>query len=622
MISNSKLNAFGIGALNQRPYNKPIQRVILILPADVNSGESVIKIWNRNEHLLDSYYPTIQNNILSTVEYEYDESGSGSCQIQFLEKSKIGFASFGIVTIDSKTRRYKGYINEFPDEGTNKKEVFVYKIKGLRERLKQITIEVQEKYDIQSITIDGTDATYEISETLDYNPIGRMLVAANCNDKLNNHNAIITSYTSNSVTIYHPTGVNQSLPQGEIRILPYVWSVASRVSDIFTHAILTYASRFNNGIRYNSLKIDDSIGYTSQGWIDLDTLTFDKVLDGLRKMLNGAYILGVDEQGEFFFKKIDPEPLDYFYIGYQAQDPQIKGKPGNIYNRITVFRKDSKTNTGKGLNTGAIAGPLSDANTSAAKYGDRYKDINVPAFFSDEASQLIADNALSRYKDLKYTVAINNLSDDKEYPIGIYQVITPPVDRKLIISEHDTLDGWTIAPEISASINTAFVITGSGSTRYIVNTAANDKQAVFNCNIYLSNKKYLYLWVRSSEVGNLLDVSITDGVNTFTNPILFDVQNNFNLVVWDISGLAITRLTQIIYTFKNITTSTTIYVDELSVEIFGSIRYNVPLQKVKVKLSEHSKDVDLTFGEEFDKLADYLLGLQALSENSILAHRS
>jgi len=611
-----------MGALNKRAYNQPITRIILILPDDVNRGNSIIRIWNRNEHLLDAYYPTIQNNTLASVEYDYDESGSGSCQIQFLEKSKIGFASFGIFTIDSKLRRYKGYINEFPDEGTNKKEIYSYKIKGLRERLKQITIEVKEKYDIQSISISGTDATYTISETLDYNPIGRMLVAANCSNKLSNHNAIITSYTSNTVTIYHPTGVNQPLPQGELRILPYEWSVATRISDIFKHAILEYASRYNNGIRYNSLKIDDSIGFTSQGWIDLDTLTFDKVLDGLRKMLNGAYILGVDAEGEFFFKKIDPEPLDYFYIGYQAQDPTIKGKPGDIYNRITVFRKDSKTSGGKGLNTGAIAGPLSDANTSAAKYGDRYKDINVPAFFSDEASQLIADNALARHKDLKYTVAINNLSDDKEYPIGIYQVITPPVDRKLIISEHDTLDGWTIAPEIAATINTTFVITGSGSTRYIVGTSANDKQAVFPCNIYLSKKKYLYLWVRSSELGNLLDVSITDGVDTFTNQIIFDVKNNFNLIVWDISMLAITRITEIIYTFKNLTTSTTIYVDELSVEIFGSIRYNVPLQKVKVKLSEHSTDVDLQFGEEFDKLADYLQGLQALSENSILAHRS
>jgi hypothetical protein len=622
LIANRKYSAFGIGALNQRAYNQPINRTKLILPDDVNKGNSIVRIWNRNEHLLDSYYPTIQNNILSSVEYEYDESGSGACQIQFLQKSKIGFASFGIVTIDSQTRRYKGYINEFPDEGTNKNDMFVYKIKGLRERLKAITIEVKEKYNIQSITLDGVNTTYAFSESLTYNPIGRMLVAANCNNKLNNYNAIISSFTANSVTIYHPTGVNQSLPQGEIRILPYVWSVASRVSDIFKHAILTYASRFNNGIRYNSLKIEDSIGFTSQGWIDLDGLTFDKVLDGLRKMLAGAYILGVDEQGEYYFTKINSEPLDYFYIGYSAQNPEIKGKPGDIYNRITVFRKDSKTDTGKGLNVGAIAGPLADANTSAAKYGDRYKDINVPAFFSNEAAQLIADNALARYKDLKYTVAINNLSDDKEYPIGIYQVITPPVDRKLIISEHDTLDGWTIAPEITATINTTFVITGSGSTRYVVNTSANDKQAVFPCNIYLSKKKYLYLWVRSSQVGNLLDISITDGVSTFTNPVFFDLANNFNLVVWDIGTLTLTKITSVSYKFKNLTASTTIYVDELSVEIFGSIRYNVPLQKVKVKLSEHSTDVDLQFGEEFDKLADYLQGLQALSENSILAHRS
>ena len=628
MIVLNKRNAFGIGTYNRRAMNQPLVVKELVLPENTNKlGGSVVKIWNRNEHLLDAYYPTIQNSILANIEYEYDEAGSGSCQINFLERSKIGFASFGIVTIDKETRRYKGYINEFPDDGTNTKEIYTYKIKGLRERLKQMTIEVLQKYDIQSISQSGTNSTFTISETLDYNPIGRMLVSENCSDKLNNTNSIITSYTSSTVTCYNPLGLNQALPQGEFRILPYEWSVPTKISDIFKQVILEYASRYNNGITFNTLKIDDSVGYTSQGWIDLDTLTIDKVFDGLRKMLNGAYILGVDEDGEFFFRKIESEPLDYLYIGYQAHEPEIKAKPGDIFNRITVFRKNGKQETGTGLSVGAIGGPLDDANISAAKYGDRYKEINVPTFFSDEANQLIADNALSRYKDLRYTLKINNLPNDKKYEIGIYQIISPPVDRKLIISEHDTLSGWNIQVGLRASLNTEILNTGFGSTRYAVDATSNGKTATYDCDIYLASRKNLNVWIRSNKIGAYVDISITDGVNIYTSEIRIDVTNTFILFVWDISNLPIAKINQVKYTFKNCVTTGVapthfIFFDELSVDIFGAIRYNVPLQKVKVKEMEHSTDVDLQFGEEFDKLSDYLLGLQALSENSILTQRS
>lgn len=629
MIVSTKRNAFGMGAFNRRAMNQPLVVNELVLPEGTNqSASAVVKIWNRNEHLLDAYYPTIQNSIIANIEYEYDEAGSGACEINFLERSKIGFASFGIVTIDKGTRRYKGFIHEFPDDGSNKNEVFIYKIKGLRERLKQMTIKVSEKYDIQSISQSGTSSTFTISETLSYNPIGRMLVSANSANKFNNTNSIITSYTFHTVTIYNPLGINQATPQGEFRILPYEWSVSTKISDIFKQVILEYASRYNNGITYNSLKIDDSVGYTSQGWIDLDTLTLDKVFDGLRKMLNGAYILGVDEDGDFFFKQLEDDPLDYLYIGYHVQDAEIKAKPGDIFNRITVFRKNGKQKEGTGLSVGAIGGPLEDANISAAKFGDRYKEINMPSFFSDEANQLVADNALSRYKDLKYTVKINNIPNDKKYKIGIYQVVTPPVDRKLIISEHDSITGWTIQSGITTSISESVLVSGVASTVYGLRTASNNKTATYNCNMYLASQAKINLWVRCTHIGQYMDISISDGINTYTNQIFFDTKNTFALFTWDISDLPITKITQVKYTFKNSTGTNphapreSIFVDELSVELFGSIRYNVPLQKVKVKELENYTDVDLQFGEEFDKLSDYLLGLQALSENSILAHRS
>ncbi|MCK6381893.1 MAG: hypothetical protein L6Q54_11700 [Leptospiraceae bacterium] len=610
---NVEVNTYGQGIFGTRAINQYKTVTIFISPVggDIEIGN--INLSTQAGSLITSLALGVPGTIVKKIKFDLDVRGCGAFEFQLVDipkfpipvNTKISFALNG-------EQIYSGYVWKIPVDGTEKKDTFIYSGFGFNNKMKDRTIELTSSGSITSITNPvGTTYRYNYSGIIPGIGAGQIVFNKDCSNSANDGKFVITGIGSGYYEVTNIFGAVQAGASGSFRVLPPEWSASMLVSNVFKQIASTYG--LGLGVSYNALNIVDTLGYVTYGSIDFSGMTLEKAFDLLRKFIPNHY-LGIDGTGTYFIKEKPSDIEDNLFVGYGANDLSIDTNFDSIKNIITVTRAKSKSEGGNGWIVSAIGEPASDAETSIAKYGRREEKIQIPAFFDDSAGQAVADNALALKKDPRIYATIKKIPMTKIYPMSDYGLVTKPDEYRFILDECDVLTGWTNGANIIQALDSNILMSGSNSLKYSLTTLSNTETRVKNYNVKISGKKLFQLWIRSSQVGNLMEVEITDGTNTETFQIIIEQIGQFALYEFDVSNSIVNNITSLTIRFKNITVGTDIHVDEITILRYGSIHYRLPAKKITYNLNENNKYIDMELGTEYNKLDEYMSGLQAQME--------
>ena len=573
--------------------------------------------------LLGSIPTGIQNTILNSIEYTNSERGSDECTMVLSDLPNFPIAVYSKITITLNGEPdYTGYMWKPQDPGNNKNKTFKYEFFGLRQKYKDTPIKTTQDFTISSIAQSGSTSRYNVTTTTAGITTSQMLAAGDCTDDLNNGYRMITAVGSNWFEVTNAVGVNQGGTGGTIRVLPEEWSSSNLVSLLFSQLVQNYGTGL--GIEYDSTRIESSTGLYTLGYVDFNGSTLQSAIEMIEKMCLGSYVMGVDREGYYFFKAIPSDIQGVLNVGYQANEFTLTRNFDKIVNVVDIKRSKGKAEGGNGW---IIASTGSDA-TSIAKYGRRQPAdgiVTIPEYFSDTVADLIRDSVLSNYKDPKYFASIKKLKLDTIYNVGNYTLSCYPEVVPTIFDEMDSLSGWTYDANVTHAIDTTTLVTGAGSTKFTVSSTANGETATkSSLNFSIKGKETLAFWVRGTTVGQFLNASITDGSTTVNTDVYISTPNEFFYFIWDISNSGIDTITELTFTFNGLSSSQDIWIDEIVVNMLTALQITMPFKKVKCSFKSHEYLQDLELGLQYDKLSEYMQGLQTqiASHNIFLKDKS
>lgn len=516
---------------------------------------------------------------------------------------------------------FSGYINEAPEQGTTRKKYYEFKGFGTAKRLESQVVDNQLKFDVQSISMSGSTARIYSTGTL---PLGvdvnQWVIIRNCTEDSNNVSAYITAKGSNYIEILNPAGINQAITIGQFIVLPIEWSGynAILVSDLFDQIIRTYSGDLP--INYVPDKIQATTGYTTGGGkVDFDGSTMKKVFDSIKLMLGEAFDIGVDETDSFFLRAKPAQTLGQFHSGFQVQNPDIKIKLNNIINYCKVIRAKGKNEK---LNTTTI-GATSQDLTSQKKYGLFSKDIEVPAYMSDELCQIIADEKILNCKEPKPSILLKDLAM-KYYRHGYYNVVSEQNEYIFDVDDMESLTGWNSDPSgVTTSLDSNTLISGAFSTRFDLTTSANGNTKIKSVNYKLNFVKKIFLWVYQSVNSQILTLGFGENSHTEHSHIIYPISSNayFNVII-DVENLGLKKIGEISLTFNNLVGNSIVYIDRFQVLDYGSIYYRAYTKKNTYKFLTRKNIVDIEFGDEQPRnLEDFMSGVKSQIETSKILNK-
>jgi hypothetical protein len=618
---------FNIGNYRNRIFRRPI-----VFSQFVDSGDTAedvgLSFTTSTGATLGKIFIDCQKPYLVSTKFTIEESGGRDFELILSELPPFPLENFTKITFSlGQTSVFTGYVYDSPDTGNTKRNPYSIKGFGMKKRLEEVTIQTDTNYNILTVTSSGTDRIYTFTTTIDLTKVqaGCKVIISGCDTDSNNGIYGIDSTTSNTITVTAASTTSQPTAAGLAEILPLEWSGATNlISDVFIHLIQNWGTYSNSvPISYDAGRITQTFGKLIGGAVNFNKMKFSKAMETLNLLLGGDYYIGVDGEGYYFLNSKPTDILKTFFVGFDLNDFELKQDYDKIKNIITVYRARNKFEGGAGSKIGAIGLPLADSQTSIAKYGRKEDSIEVPGYFSDAACQLIADKALELNKDPRYQWKANNLIL-KNYQFGTYRVVSAEDLQKEIIMEFESLTDWTYTVGLDISLESDLIISGAKSFQLFVNNT--DENSYFEYSyttpIDFIQKNYLALYVRSTYIGEVLRLELTDddGVTVETYSIVIDGVNQFLRISIDISNSNIINLKKIKFIIKNIPIDSNnyIYIDELSFYYFGVKLIESNLKLATYNISNDKKYVNLDFGRESDKLENFLAGLRNAKNNNNL----
>lgn len=615
--------SWNLKTLNNRTLNKKVPYKFFddsSLSVISTTGIEV-NFYSKNDVLLFRIPANTKETLLNSVEFTHDFKGSADLVLKLLDNTPypLIYGSKIKIKIGGKTF-YTGYLFKPQSEFNAKKGLFEYKFFGLRKRYEGQEI-VLPTYNITSITKSGDDVYYYSSTPIPSSVITNQRIGVRRTDnKANNGYYLIQQRGTNWVKITNHFGVDQTTAGGDFNILPYVWSNPAPISEVFKALAQMAASSFSIG--YNAAKIEYSTGHLTSGMVDFDGMDYEKAIESLEKMSLNFATMGVDNEGEFFFKLTPEEPVTVLNTGYEINDPGLSLNYNNLANIITGERTKERGATGNGFEVAAVAEPLEDVNLSIAKYGKYTKRVKVPGYLSDAVIQQIVNSDLQANKEPRFSSKIENVKFDRFWSLGDYAICPLPDVYTDIVSECDSLTNWTHDTNVTLAVNTNVMISGNGSLQINGTPLSSSESFELSVDYDLTGKTTLEMWMQSNRSGDYLTVSITDGVTTENYPLSITTINQFFRVVIDIKNSALNKLTEIKFTFGTLTQNLLMYFDEIAIKRFTAKHQRLPFKKAIYKLSAHKGSVNLEFGLEGEKLSEFLAAIQTQTEYNNIASRN
>jgi len=615
--------SWNVRTLNNRTLNKKVSYKFFddSLLSVISTAGIEVNFYSKNDVLLFRIPANTKETLLNSIEFSHDFSGSSDLIIKLLDNTPypLIYGSKIKIKIGGKTF-YTGYLFKPQSEFNAKKGLFEYKFFGLRKRYEGQEI-ILPIYDITSITKTGNDIYYYSSSPIPLSVnTNQRIGVRRVDNKANSGYYLITQRGTNWIKVTNNFGIAQASAGGDFIILPYEWSVPHAISDVFKTLAKLASSAFDIG--YNAAKIEYSTGRMTGGMCDFCGMDYDKAIESLEKMTTNYANMGVDEEGEFFFKITPDDPITVLNTGYEINDPGLSLNYNTLANVITGERTKERGGSGNGFEVAAVAEPLVDVNLSIAKFGKFTKRVKVPGYLSDAVIQQIVNADLQANKEPRYSAKINDVKFDRFFAIGDYAICPLPDVYTDVVSECDSLANWTADTNISLAVNTNVMISGNGSLQINATPSSSSEQFNFTVAYDLTGKTTLEFWMRSNLAGNYLTVSITDGVTTENYPLSITTINQFFRAVIDIKNSDLSNLTLIRFTFGTLTSNVLLYFDEIAIKRFTAKHQRLPFKKAIYKLSAHKGSVNLEFGLEGEKLSEFLAAIQTQTEYNNIASRN
>ena len=614
---------FGIGQFGARANTRPYPySVFEETQQDVISNDVIdIDFYTKNDIPLFSLAANVKDTILSNAKFTNDFRGCAECEINLNSPPLVDIQYGAKVKIRvGRLYFYTGYLFKPQSEFNSKRNLFNYKFFGMRQRYAKQKINLK-KYNITSITKSGDQVTYNFSDIVPSDTfINQRIGVRRCDNANNNGYFLITNISSNSVTVTSFFGVAQGSAGGDVIILPASCSNTANLSEVFKDVAKQAVIDFPE-LAYNPTKIEFSTGKLTAGFFDINGVDYDKIFETLEILSGNQYYMGIDQEGEFFFKKIPVGVLGVLNTGYDMVDPGLTLNYNNIANLITGERTKARGTSGNGFDVIGTAEPESDALLSQAKYGVYAKRVQLPAYLSDGSIQAVIDNVLAINKEPRNSAKISNLKFDKFYQVGNYSICPLPDFYNTVVNECESLSGWTSGANVNLSVNTDILITGNGSLEISVSDLSNGEESRLTlANPFdLTGKQTISFWIFSSKYGDFITLELSDGVNYYDYPVNVTTVNQFFLVTIDISDIELNEMTELAFKFDDLVDVTLFYLDKIDIRKFGAIHTTVPLKKATYDLQSHNSNIDLEFGDEGESLSEYLQGIQATIETQKLA---
>lgn len=614
--------SIGVRQFGNRNFSRPVSiQVFEESQTNVISNNTIeIDFYTKNDVPLFSIAANVKDTILNKLKLTNDIRGCADATITLLSAPlyELQYGTKIRVKVGKKYL-YTGYLFKPQSEFNSKRNTFEYKFFGLRQRYTKQKVNLT-KYFISSIVRTGNTTIYNTSIAIPNTVFaGQRIGVRRCDNKVNNGYYLINDTTEYSITVTNYFGVNQVTSGGDLIILPAACSNSVELSEVFRDVAKEGVKAFPE-IRYNPTKIEISPNKFTTGFIDIDSVDYDKIFETLEILSGNQYYMGVDEEGDFFFKKIPTDILDVLNTGYDMSDPGLTLNYNNIANLITGERSKARGTEGNGFDVVGTAKPESDALLSQAKYGVYSKRVQMPAYLSDSVIQDVIDNTLAINKEPRNSAKISNLKFDRFYKVGNYEICPLPDYYMSVVNECDSLTEWTSGDNISLSLNTEILITGNASIEINLSNLSNGQLIILNnLDIEIVGKKTISFWLFASVGGEYLAINISDGVNNYNYPVVITSVNQFFLVEIDIENTSLENITELYFEVNGVLENTVLYLDKISLRKFGTTHVRVPLKKAIYDLSPHFANIDLEFGDEGESLSEYLQGIQATVETQKLA---
>lgn len=404
------------------------------VPVNTNTSYYGLGQWNfyTNQYIyLGSVYANVNNNIVNRFTFTNDQFGSKSFELKLTEQPSFPVQSNTLIQFGYENDIYfTGYISEYPTPGESQNGLYVYKGFGSIRYLDNTVFSGIKLGSITRVDKSGTDGIYRISDaSLSFNPqVNGYLVISDASQTNNNGIFKITAvhYIAPEwhVTVNNTSTVNANPEIGLVKIYPpELCGTGDLVSDVIKYVCSSYINEGGTFIKYQSSNIATTTGILTGGVLDFYNKTYYEIFQTLNKFIENVYTLGVDEYGNIFCKAYASTPIDKYFVGFNASEADIKLNLDGVKNYITVNRKKSTGTNQVGSERGFVPSQTSLVQESIGTYGRREWNVDLPGYYSDNVCQNIADRLFTIYSQPRYSIKIPNM-DFKKYPIDNYSVVS------------------------------------------------------------------------------------------------------------------------------------------------------------------------------------------------------
>lgn len=617
-----RLAVKGIGMFASKMYSEssPFQTWEDFIDEN-NNGDDRLDFRTISGTLLGSIPLGIQNTKFRNLEFEVDDFGSKSIRFELNSLPDFPMERFTVIRIRvDGIDTFGGYVFKYPRQGSSYKQKLEYQGLGFRERLKKVSIRPtldKHFYTIQSITKAGLNVEIKLNTAVhpSINPGAVFYIKTALNSR-NNGKYTVISIMGDTLIALRPDGIGQEIAQGTVTILPSQWTNATTpVSDILKQIVLEYLPQVK-GIIASTGGITTSSSVPLGGGIDLEGITIEKAFDFIRNMLGGQWDLVVEPDGRITLNPKTTAIIEKIFSSYDGQIFDFEENLDNIVNIVEVNRKKEKAEDGT---TPMTLVALKTNPTSVAKYGPMESSIDVPAYFTEEIGDSLAEAEINAKSEPKEEGSAKK-GKWKFWKFGNYSIVTEEGYYKEILNEMDSLTGFTVPPEVTASISTAIFITGAGSLKLAFGSSAHEKEVKYALDKRVSGLKSFYLYIYGNKVGTYLRFGIgKDSFKEHLFKLTINQTTNPSLIEIPVSHLPIDHIKEFGVIFDNPQDGTEIYIDEVAIKSYTSLHKTQPLKLVKYKYTPFNKYCELTFGVNSSKQENWLAALNAKIESQSMA---
>lgn len=380
---------------------------------------------------LGSLYATVGANIINSFKFTNDQFGNKEFELRLTEQPAFPVQSNTLLQFGYDDDIYfTGYISEYPQPGESRDGLYIYRGFGSVRYLDNTFYTGIKLKSINRVDKSGSTAIYHVPDSPQtVTPvIGGYVAVSDASYSQNNGVYQITSvsYVGTNWEIHtnNANAINANPEVGLIKIYPLeLCGMGNLVSDVIKYIGTSYINEGGTFISYQSTNIATTTGILTGGVLDFYNKTYYEIFQILNKFIENLYTLGVDEYGKIFCKQYSSSVVDKYFIGFTAPEAELKLNIDGVRNYITVKRKKSSGSNQVGRETSFTPTQTSAVQESIGTYGRREYQLELPGYYSDTVCQNIADRLFTIYSQPRYNAKIPNMPF-KKYSIDNYGVVS------------------------------------------------------------------------------------------------------------------------------------------------------------------------------------------------------